>query len=89
MGTKLRPGSFDCYANAQPDEPYFVLLARDEQAPARVRDWVRTRALRKGITQLDVKSLEALDCADAMEAWREEHADELETMIGYDQLTLS
>lgn len=29
MGTKNNPGVFDCYANALPDEPMFVLLARD------------------------------------------------------------
>lgn len=29
MGTKNNPGAFDCYANAEPDEPMFVLLARD------------------------------------------------------------
>ena len=26
MGTKNNPGKFDCYANAKPDEPLFVLL---------------------------------------------------------------
>ena len=33
MGTKNNPGQFDCYRNAEPDEPMFVLLARDERAP--------------------------------------------------------
>jgi hypothetical protein len=28
MGTKNVPGKFDCYANALPDEPTFVLLGR-------------------------------------------------------------
>lgn len=79
MGTKLKPGAFDCYANAAPDEPMFVLLARDESAPAVVRDWVRARELRKGhpwptvvdpaLPQFDEKAREALACADAMEKW--------------------
>lgn len=29
MGTKSNPTQFDCYANALPDEPMFILLARD------------------------------------------------------------
>lgn len=36
MGTKNNPGAFDCYANAEPDEPMFVLLGRDKHAPAPV-----------------------------------------------------
>lgn len=39
MGTKNNPGTFDCYANAKPDEPMFVLLARDKKAPEIVRAW--------------------------------------------------
>lgn len=70
MGTKLKPGAFDCYANAAPDEPMFVLLARDESAPALVRKWVDLRAARKGLTEPDDKELEALACADAMERWQ-------------------
>ena len=81
MGTKNKPGAFDCYANAEPDEPMFVLLARDESAPKIVRHWVREREIRKGrpwptivdpsLPQFDDKAREALACADAMEAFRE------------------
>jgi hypothetical protein len=39
MGSKLSPGKFDCYANAEPDEPMFVLLARDELAGVLVTMW--------------------------------------------------
>lgn len=39
MGTKLKPGPSDCYAKAEPDEPMFVLLARDRHAPALVWLW--------------------------------------------------
>ena len=39
MGTKQNPGPFDCYAAAAPDEPMFVLLARDSKAAALVNLW--------------------------------------------------
>ena len=72
MGTKNNPGQFDCYANAQPDEPMFVLLARDPCAAEAVRYWVHLRAnSEKGIH--GDKALEALECADAMEAWKAEN----------------
>ncbi len=40
MGTKINPGEFDCYANAEADEPMFVLLARDITSKYFVRAWV-------------------------------------------------
>lgn len=43
MGTKTDPGRFDCYEAALPDEPLFVLLARDATAPSTVRAWVAAR----------------------------------------------
>ena len=39
MGTKNNPGRFDCYANADRDEPMFVLLGRDVHAHSAVRKW--------------------------------------------------
>ena len=39
MGTKNNPGTFDCYANAEGDEPMFVLLGRDKHAPTLVWLW--------------------------------------------------
>jgi hypothetical protein len=80
MGTKNIPGKFDCYANALPDEPMFVLLARDKKAHNIVRSWAHeyrstkeTENSRTGKARLNVeqyaKYCEALDCADAMEAW--------------------
>lgn len=39
MGTKENPGKFDCYSKAAPDEPMFVLLARDPSAPYLVMAW--------------------------------------------------
>ena len=43
MGTKNDPGDYDCYANAEPDEPMFILLARDETAQYFVGAWVAIR----------------------------------------------
>ena len=43
MSTKNNPGAYDCYANAEPDEPMFVLLARDELAPRIVAIWAMIR----------------------------------------------
>ena len=43
MGTKNNPGQFDCYANAEPDEPMFVLLGRDRLAPFLVSIWSKIR----------------------------------------------
>jgi hypothetical protein len=39
MGTKNNPGEFDCYSKALPDEPMFVLLARDPRSVQLVRMW--------------------------------------------------
>lgn len=77
MGTKNNPSRFDCYKNAEPDEPMFILLARDKSAPDLVRAWAKKRAslITNGEKpQSDMKMVnEALDCADAMEAWRAKH----------------
>ena len=73
MGTKTNPGNFDCYANAEPDEPMFVLLARDPAAAATVRTWVDMRLLLSGgkIDDNDLAQLrEAMSCAVAMDEWR-------------------
>lgn len=67
MGTKNNPGAFDCYANAHPDEPMFVLLGRDKHAAGLIRLWAIFRA-RDG--EDDAKVQEALACARAVEAWR-------------------
>src|SRR5260370_6339640 len=66
MGTKNNPGEFDCYANAEPDEPMFVLLGRDRHAAGLVRLWALLRH-REG--EDEVKVAEALRCADAMDGW--------------------
>lgn len=64
MGTKNNPGRFDCYANAAPDEPMFVLLGRDRHAAGLVQLWALLRH-REG--EDEEKVAEALACAKAME----------------------
>jgi hypothetical protein len=69
MGTKNNPGAFDCYANAEPDEPMFVLLARDLAAPEAITAWCAER-VRLGLNAPnDAQLTEALDCAEAMEKY--------------------
>jgi len=67
MGTKNNPGSFDCYAAADPDEPIFILLGRDKNAPDLIRRWAHERS-RAGENPLKVQ--EALNCAAAMDSYR-------------------
>ena len=64
MGTKNNPGKFDCYKNAEPDEPMFVLLGRDPMAGFLVRLWAMLRLL-KGEDR--AKVAEALRCARSMD----------------------
>lgn len=67
MATKNNPGSFDCYANAHPDEPMFILLGRDAHAPTLVRSWA---SLREALNEDPLKVAEARAVADQMDAWR-------------------
>lgn len=74
MGSKDEPGSFDCYANALPDEPMFILLARDISAPELVEKWAEDR-MRGIVLGLKPKSDlpmvdEAQQCAKNMREWR-------------------
>lgn len=73
MGTKNNPGKFDCYANAEPDEPMFVLLGRDRHAAQVVRYWAALRVMENfetGALVNAAKVEEARACADAMDAYR-------------------
>jgi uncharacterized small protein (TIGR04563 family) len=65
MATKNDPGKFD-YANAEPDEPMFVLLGRDKDAPALVRAWADQR---EDDGESAEKVAEARACAASMEAF--------------------
>ena len=77
MGTKEKPAPFDCYANALPDEPMFILLARDPSAPDLVDAWASGRIYQIATgkkPQSDMVMVEeAQDCAKAMRAWRDAH----------------
>lgn len=67
MGTKNNPCAYDCYANAHPDEPMFVLLGRDKHAPTLVWLW----ALLRELDQEDPnKVAEARDCVEDMLKWQ-------------------
>lgn len=68
MGTKNNPGTFDCYANADNDEPMFVLLGRDPMAPSLVEAWADYREA-NGETMGKVD--EARRCASSMREWLE------------------
>jgi hypothetical protein len=74
MGSKDRPGQHDCYANALPDEPMFVLLARDPSAPEIVEKWAdaRSQAIRLGRRSMcDIELVaEARNLANTMREWR-------------------
>lgn len=75
MGTKTDPGDYDCYDNALPDEPMFVLLGRDPDAPYLVREWaaVRRERVRRGERPTSDLAMvdEAMECANEMIRWRE------------------
>jgi hypothetical protein len=68
MGTKNNPGNFDCYANATPDEPMFILLARDKHAPTVILEWIRVR---EAEGEDPAKIQEAYDCIESMRHWRQ------------------
>lgn len=68
MGTKENPGKYDCYDKAAPDEPMFILLARDPDAATLVRFW---HVLKDQQLGADSRKLEeAWKCADDMDEWR-------------------
>lgn len=71
MGTKNNPGNYDCYANADPDEPMFVLLGRDRSAPSLVEAWADARAHNSPSVEEIRKIEEARACAESMRAWLE------------------
>lgn len=77
MGTKLQELRDGCFARAMDDEPMFVLLARDPQAPSHVREWAddRAEAIANGSKPASDMAMvqEARECADRMEKWREEN----------------
>ena len=68
MGTKNNPGSFNCYAAADPDEPMFILLGRDPIAPFLVGWWAGLKSTHDPNAD-EAKLKEAMETAQAMDAW--------------------
>lgn len=76
MGTKNNPGDYDCYANAEPDEPMFILLGRDPTASLVVEFWCALKAqmVVDGTSKSSEKKLsEARHCAESMRTWAWTH----------------
>ena len=74
MSTKQNPGTFDCYASLEPDEPYFIVRAKDAHAPLLVQLWavMRETAIAEGLKPADdtEKVEEAKQTAYEMKRWR-------------------
>jgi len=74
MGSKVDPGKFDCYANALPTEPMFILLARDNTAPVLVEEWAALRQMEINEGKRPKSDcalvIEARECAESMRRWR-------------------
>ena len=77
MGTKNNPGKFDCYHAADPDEPMFIMLARDPLAAFLTSIWSSMRygdteaamvKFNKMITDLAPRYAVSPDCDKASEA---------------------
>lgn len=73
-----------CLGKARHDEPVFVLRGQDALAPARIRSWVgeaKVRLAAKSTLTLEqrgavrLKLDQALDVAEAMEAWQAANPD--------------
>jgi hypothetical protein len=73
MATKNNPGKFDCYERAEPDEPMFILLARDPAAAHAIREWMAARMRIGKNTIGDAQMNDALNCIYEMERWRIEN----------------
>ena len=78
MGTRANPGRYDCLAKAMHDEPYFVLIGRDDDAHDALLTWICKRleaVLRDERSRDDLPQVrEAFDCLIAMIAWRNAHS---------------
>lgn len=80
MATKENPGSYDCYAKLESDEPYFVLRGTDIDAPKIIELWAYNYRLRKessgGLdTRAQAKIKEAIKVAEEMMTWRTQYVE--------------
>lgn len=64
----MKPSS--CLNRAKDDEVLFVLLARDEAAPAAIRAWIVERIRLGKNSPADAQISEAVTCIGKMEDWR-------------------
>lgn len=79
MGTKNNPGRWDCYANADPDEPLFVLRGQDSTASLVVTLWraMKMEMKEQGTSQISEEKLEeARECSLALEKWAKDHGED-------------
>ena len=66
--------SSKCLENSQPDEPVFILCARDKTAPAVVMEW----AARAGVAGAPAeKVVGARRIAEEMILWQQAHPDQV------------
>jgi len=74
VATKNEELASGCFSRAMPDEPMFVLLARDPSAPSLVESWAHRRATEIGQgnrPESDKAQVgEAYALASKMRAWR-------------------
>lgn len=79
MATKLKADETDCYARLAPDEPYFVLMARDPDFGIIVRIWAHFRNQqiahggRPDTTEERLQIVEAQSCASDGDIWGREY----------------
>jgi len=78
MGTKNKPDKFNDCASAEPDEPMFILLARDPTASRVVQEWAAFLeiAIMEGRKPKSDRAIveEARECAKAMrEFWEKQN----------------
>jgi hypothetical protein len=71
MWSKTNPGPFDRYAEAEPEEPIFVLLGRDPVSTFLVSLWIGMHAVMRDNSPS--AALDAVQCTLALEQWARTH----------------
>src|SRR5258708_660033 len=79
MATKNNPGPVNCYAKLEPDEPFYLLMARSRLAPLHARmelmnrQWEIRLGLRPDTPAEHAQITEGLKCITEMEIWYRDH----------------
>lgn len=70
-GTTTTPSKYDCLRKLKPDEPYFLLRAKDRYAPKVIRNWA-SQVMNDPTASIQSreKAAEAYELAGRMEAWQ-------------------